>query len=111
MGDSVCKVTYTFVGDSLYIDTYPSGCFVAAMSLEYFTRSQSSIKYNCNATETIFDIESGKNYKKIYHLSFIKCGWNKYSLAVYREGEIVDIIKPLKIMPLITLNTPLESAY
>ena len=111
MGDSVCKVTYTFVGDSLYIDTYPSGCFVAAMSLEYFTRSQSSIKYNCNATETIFDIESGKNYKKIYHLSFIKCGWNKYSLAVYREGEIVDIIKPLKTMPLVTLNTPLESAY
>lgn len=111
MGDSVCKVTYTFVGDSLYIDTYPSGCFVAAMSLEYFTRSQSSIKYNCNATETIFDIESGKNYKRIYHLSFIKCGWNKYSLAVYREGEVIDIIKPLKTMPLVTLNTPLESVY
>ena len=108
MGDSICKVTYTFVGDSLFIDTYPSGCFVAAMSLEYFTRAESSIKYNCNATETIYDVETGKYYKKIYHLSFIKCGWDKYSLAVYREGEVVDIIKPLKQMPLAMLDVPIK---
>lgn len=95
MGDSVCKVTYTFVGDSLYIDTYPSGCFVTAMSLEYLTHSKDNPKYNCNATETIFDIENNISYKKIYHLSFIKCEWDKYSFAVYRDGVVVDIIKPL----------------
>lgn len=114
MGDSICKVTYTFMGDSLFIDTYPSGCFVAAMRLEYFTRSESSIKYNCNATETIYDVnEKGDKvaYKKIYHLSFIKCGWDKNAFAVYREGEVVDIIKPFKKMPLAVLDVPINNLY
>ena len=82
-GDTLTQVTYTFVGDSLFIDTYPSGCFVAAMSLRYSPKVENSPRYMCDATETIYDIETGRNIKRIYHLSFCECEWNSKSLAVF----------------------------
>ena len=102
-GDTLTQVTYTFVGDSLYIDTYPSGCFVAAMSLRYSPKVENSPRYMCDATETIYDIESGRYYKRVYHLSFCECEWNGKSLAVFRDYKVVDIITPRK-MPIARLE-------
>ena len=104
-GDTLTQVTYTFVGDSLYIDTYPSGCFVAAMSLRYSPKVENSPRYMCDATETIYDIETGRNIKRIYHLSFCECEWNSKSLAVFRDYKVVDIITPRK-MPIARLEIP-----
>ena len=104
-GDGMTQVTYTFVGDSLYIDTYPSGCFVAAMSLRYSPKVENSPRYMCDATETIYDIESGRHYKRVYHLSFCECEWNGKSLAVFRDYKVVDIITPRK-MPIARLEIP-----
>ena len=103
-GDTLTQVTYTFVGDSLYIDTYPSGCFVAAMSLRYSPKVENSPRYMCDATETIYDIES-RYYKRVYHLSFCECEWNGKSLAVFRDYKVVDIITPRK-MPIARLEIP-----
>jgi hypothetical protein len=104
-GDTLTQVTYTFIGDSLYIDTYPSGCFVAAMSLRYSPKVENSPRYMCDATETIYDIESGRYYKRVYHLSFCECEWNSKSLAVFRDYKVVDIITPSK-MPIARLEIP-----
>ena len=104
-GDTLTQVTYTFVGDSLFIDTYPSGCFVAAMSLRYSPKVENSPRYMCDATETIYDIETGRNIKRIYHLSFCECEWNSKSLAVFRDYKVVDIITPRK-MPIARLEIP-----
>lgn len=104
-GDTLTQVTYTFVGDSLFIDTYPSGCFVAAMSLRYSPKVENSPRYMCEATETIYDIETGRNIKRIYHLSFCECEWNGKSLAVFRDYKVVDIITPRK-MPIARLEIP-----
>ena len=104
-GDTLTQVTYTFVGDSLFIDTYPSGCLVAAMSLRYSPKVENSPRYICEATETIYDIESGRNIKRIYHLSFCECEWNSKSLAVFRDYKVVDIITPRK-MPIARLEIP-----
>lgn len=104
-GDTLTQVTYTFVGDSLFIDTYPSGCFVAAMSLRYSPKVENSPRYICEATETIYDIETGRNIKRIYHLSFCECEWNGKSLAVFRDYKVVDIITPRK-MPIARLEIP-----
>ena len=104
-GDTLTQVTYTFVGDSLFIDTYPSGCFVTAMSLRYSPKVENSPRYMCDATETIYDIETGRNIKRIYHLSFCECEWNSKSLAVFRDYKVVDIITPRK-MPIARLEIP-----
>jgi hypothetical protein len=104
-GDTLTQVTYTFIGDSLYIDTYPSGCFVAAMSLRYSPKVENSPRYMCDATETIYDIETGRHYKRVYHLSFCECEWNSKSLAVFRDYKVVDIITPSK-MPIARLEIP-----
>jgi len=89
--DGMIKVTYTFTNDSLYIDAYPSGCGITAMKLEVDSNNE------YKATETLYDIVSGDViHKKIYHLSFLKCLWDKNIMAVYRDGVIVDIIKLLE---------------
>ena len=90
MADNLIKVTYTFTGDSLYIDAYPSGCGITAMSIKLTSRDYV-------ATETIYK-EDGSDaiaYIKIYHLEFIPCIWDKKCLAVYRDGIIVDIIRKI----------------
>ena len=90
MADNLIKVTYTFTDDSLYIDAYPSGCGITAMSIKLTSRDYV-------ATETIYK-EDGSDaiaYIKIYHLEFIPCIWDKKCLAVYRDGIIVDIIRKI----------------
>ena len=90
MADNLIKVTYTFTNDSLYIDAYPSGCGITAMSIKLTSRDYV-------ATETIYK-EDGSDaiaYIKIYHLEFIPCIWDKKCLAVYRDGIIVDIIRKI----------------
>ena len=47
MADNLIKVTYTFTNDSLYIDAYPSGCGITAMSIKLTSRDYV-------ATETIY---------------------------------------------------------
>lgn len=88
--DGLIKVTYTFTNDSLYIDVYPSGCGISAMSLEKISDTE------YKAVETLYDINTNNILKKtIYHLSFFPCVWDKDSWAVYRDGTIVDIIKKI----------------
>lgn len=88
--DGMIKVTYTFTNDSLYIDTYPSGCCIAAMKLDKVTDNEYV------ATETLTNIYTDEVIKKfLYHLSFFKCAWDKNSIAVYRDGSVVDIIKKI----------------
>lgn len=81
--------SYTFTGDSLYIDVYPSGCGLAAMSIKNYRNTKTG--FICEAVDTMYDIYTGKILKKKkYKLEFIKHR-NKYN--VYRDGELVDIIK------------------
>ncbi len=88
--DGLIKVTYTFTNDSLYIDVYPSGCGISAMSLKQTSDN------DYEAVETLYDITSGDILKKtIYHLSFFPCIWDNNSWAVYRDGSVVDIIKKI----------------
>ena len=87
--DGLIKVTYTFENDSLFIDAYPSGCGIAAMSIEY-------VNYEYQAIETIYDEETNKVIqKRVYHLLFLPCKWDNNSLAVYRDGVIIDIIRKI----------------
>lgn len=89
--DSV-DVTYTFTKDSLYIDVFPSGCPLAQMSIK---KTGGNKKYfKCNAVETIHDIISPIVINKIHHLEFKKDKFRgKSVLLVYRENEMIDIIK------------------
>lgn len=88
--DGLIKVTYTFTNDSLYVDVYPSGCGISAMSLEKISDTE------YKAVETLYDINTDGILKKtIYHLSFFPCVWDKDSWAVYRDGTVVDIIKKI----------------
>lgn len=88
--DGMIKVTYTFTGDSLYIDAYPSGCGIAYMKLEY----EGNDTYR--ATEALYDQNTGKViHERVYHLLFLPCKWSKHSYAVYRDGEVVDIIRKI----------------
>ena len=89
-GEDSVRVTYTFVGDSLYIDTYPSGCPVASMEIKYVTNDYVAV-------ETIYNIENPNDaaYIRVYHLEFLPCAWNKRCFAVYRDGKVVDIIRKI----------------
>ena len=75
-----CTVSYTFIKDSLYIDTYPSGCGITSMSLENISYT----KYR--VTETI------DNKTKIYYLSFLPCDWDDNSYAVCKKGKMSDVL-------------------
>ena len=87
--DSLIKVTYTFENDSLFIDAYPSGCGIVAMSIEY-------VNYEYIAVETLYDEKTNEAiHKRIYHLMFLPCEWDKNSLAVYRDGVVIDIIRKI----------------
>ena len=87
--DGFIKVTYTFENDSLFIDAYPSGCGLVAMSFEY-------VNYEYRAVETLYDEETNKVIqKRVYHLLFLPCKWDKNSLAVYRDGVVIDIIRKI----------------
>lgn len=84
--DGLIKVTYTFENDSLFIDAYPSGCGLHMMSIEY-------VNNEYIAVETLYDEKTNEAiHKRIYHLMFLPCEWDKNSLAVYRDGVIIDII-------------------
>ena len=86
-------VTYTFTGDSLYIDTYPSGCSLAQMSISKFESTEDGFK--CDAIDTLYDIFKGhKIHEKLYHLEFKKDKTRRGEiLRVYRDDTLVDIIK------------------
>lgn len=87
---SFIKVTYTFTKDSLYIDTYDTGCGIAAMSLKKIS------DYEYKATDTIYDIyDENPVSTTTYNLSFFPCIWDKNSFAVYRDNKIIDIIKKI----------------
>ena len=87
--DNLIQVTYTFTEDSLFVDAYPSGCGIATMSIQY-------VNYEYIATETLYNQETGEPIqKRVYHLLFLPCRWDKNSLAVYRDGVVVDIIKKI----------------
>ena len=95
--DGMIKVTYTFTNDSLYIDAYPSGCGIAAMSLENTSKNEyKAIETLYDINETLYDINTGNVIRKsIYHLSIFPCIWDKDSWAVYRDDTIIDIIKKI----------------
>ena len=81
--------SYTFTGDSLYVDVYPSGCGLAAMSIQNYRNTKYGFK--CDAVDTMYDIYTGKVIKtKKYKLEFIK---HRNTYYVHRDGELVDIIK------------------
>lgn len=87
-------VTYTFTGDSLYIDTYPSGCSLAQMSISKFEPIEDGFK--CDAIDTLYDVFKGhKIHEKLYHLEFKKDKTRRGEiiLRVYRDDTLVDIIK------------------
>ena len=85
--DGLIKVTYTFENDSLFIDAYPSGCGITALSLEW---------HEYKAIETLYDEKTNEAiHKRIYHLMFLPCKWDENSLAVYRDGVIIDIIRKI----------------
>jgi hypothetical protein len=86
-------VMYTFTGDSLYIDTYPSGCSLAQMSISKFESTEDGFK--CDAIDTLYDIFKGhKIHEKLYHLEFKKDKTRRGEiLRVYRDDTLVDIIK------------------
>ena len=87
--DGFIKVTYTFENDSLFIDAYPSGCGIVAMSIEY-------VNNEYIAVETLYDEKTNEAiHKRIYHLMFLPCEWDENSLAVYRDGAIIDIIRKI----------------
>ena len=89
--DGMIKVTYTFENDSLFIDAYPSGCGIAAMSFEYDDEI-----HEYKAIETLYDEKTNEAiHKRIYHLMFLPCEWDENSLAVYRDGVIIDIIRKI----------------
>lgn len=87
-------VTYTFTGDSLYIDTYPSGCSLAQMSISKFESTEDG--FRCDAIDTLYDVFKGhKIHEKLYHLEFKKDKTRRGEiiLRVYRDETLVDIIK------------------
>ena len=86
-------VTYTFTGDSLYIDTYPSGCSLAQMSISKFESTEDGFK--CDAIDTLYDVFKGhKIHEKLYHLEFKRDKTRRGEiLRVYRDDTLVDIIK------------------
>ena len=86
-------VTYTFTGDSLYIDTYPSGCSLAQMSISKFESTEDGFK--CDAIDTLYDIFKGhKIHEKVYHLEFKRDKTRRGEIfRVYRDETLVDIIK------------------
>jgi hypothetical protein len=89
LSPDVVDCSYTFTTDSLYIDVYPSGCNLAAMSVQSFKNLKNGFK--CETIDTMYDIYTGKVIKKKkYKLEFIK---HKNTYSVYRDGELVDIIK------------------
>ncbi len=89
MTSDLVDCSYTFTGDSLYVDVYPSGCGLAAMSIQNYRNTK--IGFKCDAVDTMYDIYTGKVIKtKKYKLEFIK---HKNTYHVYRDGKRVDIIK------------------
>lgn len=84
------KVAYTFTGDSLYIDTYDSGCGIACISLEKIN------DIDFNAIETIIDIYDTKATIKKYKMSFIPCIFENNCYAVCCNDEVIDIIKKVE---------------
>jgi hypothetical protein len=89
MTPGLVNCSYTFTGDSLYVDVYPSGCGLAAMSIQNYRNTKTGFK--CEAIDTMYDIYTGKVLKrKTYRLEFIK---HQNTYNVYRDGELVDIIK------------------
>lgn len=81
--------SYTFTGDSLYIDVYPSGCGLAAMKIQNLKNLKNG--FACEAIDTMYDIYTGKVLKrKTYRLEFIR---HKNTYSVYRDGTLVDIIR------------------
>jgi hypothetical protein len=89
MTPDLVNCSYTFTGDSLYVDVYPSGCGLAAMSIQNYRNTK--IGFKCDAVDTMYDIYTGKVIKtKKYKLEFIK---HRNTYYVYRDGELVDIIK------------------
>lgn len=86
-------VTYTFTGDSLYIDVYPSGCSLAQMSISKFESTEDGFK--CDAIDTLYDVFKGhKIHEKLYHLEFERDKTRRGEiLRVYRDDTLVDIIK------------------
>ena len=89
MTPDLVNCSYTFTGDSLYVDVYPSGCGLAAMSIKNYRNTKYGFK--CDAVDTMYDIYTGKVIKtKKYKLEFIK---HRNTYYVYRDGELVDIIK------------------
>jgi hypothetical protein len=86
-------VTYTFTGDSLYIDTYPSGCSLAQMSISKVESTEDGFK--CDAIDTLYDIFKGhKIHEKVYHLEFKRDKTRRGEIfRVYRDETLVDIIK------------------
>jgi hypothetical protein len=86
-------VMYTFTGDSLYIDTYPSGCSLAQMSMSKFESTEDGFK--CDAIDTLYDVFKGhKIHEKLYHLEFKRDKTRRGEiLRVYRDDTLVDIIK------------------
>lgn len=89
MTSDLVDCSYTFTGDSLYVDVYPSGCGLAAMSIQNYRNTK--IGFKCDAVDTMYDIYTGKVIKtKKYKLEFIK---HKNTYDVYRDGKRVDIIK------------------
>jgi hypothetical protein len=89
MTPDLVNCSYTFTGDSLYVDVYPSGCGLAAMSIQNYRNTKYGFK--CDAVDTMYDIYTGKVIKtKKYKLEFIK---HQNTYNVYRDGTLVDIIK------------------
>lgn len=89
MTPDLVDCSYTFTGDSLYVDVYPSGCGLAAMSIQNYRNTKTGFK--CDAVDTMYDIYTGKVIKEwIYTLEFKK---KRKKYEVYRDGELVDIIK------------------
>ena len=81
------KVAYTFVDDSLYIDTYESGCNIACLSLKKINNN------DYNATEVITDIYDSTPITMHYKMSFIPCAWDDNCYIVCRNDEVIDIIR------------------
>ena len=89
MTPDLVNCSYTFTGDSLYVDVYPSGCGLAAMSIQNYRNTKYGFK--CEAVDTMYDIYTGEVIKEwVYTLEFKK---KRKKYEVYRDGELVDIIK------------------
>ena len=83
------KVAYTFDGDSLYIDTYESGCNITCLSLEKINDN------DYNATEVITDAYNSTAITMLYKMSFIPCAWDNNCYIVCRDNEVIDIIRKI----------------